>query len=52
MNRVKIGEKEYYSIGFFMLLYNLKTRKSVYDWITEKKAEKKKIGNNAFFAKL
>lgn len=52
MNRIRIGDKEYYSIKQFMLLYGLRTRKSVYDWIAEKKVEKKKIGNNAFFSKL
>lgn len=52
MNKIKIGDKEFYSITLFMLYYNLKTRKSVYDWIDQGKAEKKKIGSNSFFTKL
>lgn len=50
LGKVKIQDKEYYSITLFMLLNNLKTRKSVYDWIKEGRAEKKKIGSNSFFA--
>jgi hypothetical protein len=52
MTRVKIGNKDYYCIKEFMRLNNLKTRKSVYDWLAENKAERKKIGNNAFFSRL
>jgi hypothetical protein len=52
MNKVKIGEKEYCSIDLFMIMHNLKTRKSVYDWLKEGKVEKKKIGTNSFFLKV
>lgn len=52
MDKIRIGQKEYYSIQFFMVLNNLKTRKSVYDWIDQGKAEKKKIGPASFIRKL
>lgn len=50
LDKIKIKEKEYYSIALFMEIYGLKTRKSVYDWIDQDKAEKKKIGSASFFA--
>ena len=34
-----------------MLLNDLRTKKSVYNWVNEGKAIKKKIGSNAFFKK-
>jgi hypothetical protein len=52
LDKVKIKDKEYYSIALFMQVFSLKTRKSVYDWIDQGRAEKKKIGSNSFFAKV
>jgi hypothetical protein len=52
LDKVKIKDKEYYSIALFMQVFGLKTRKSVYDWIDQGRAEKKKIGSNSFFAKV
>lgn len=52
LDRVKIDDKEYYSILRFMELYGLKSRQSVYDWVGDGKAEIKKIGSNSFFRKL
>lgn len=52
LNKVKIKDKEYYSIALFMELFALKSRKSVYNWIDQGKAEVKKIGSNSFFAKV
>jgi len=51
LSRVIIQDKEYYSIQKFMELYGLKSRTSIYVWIQEGKAEKKKIGTNSFFRK-
>lgn len=52
ISKVTIGNKQYYCIELFMTLNSLKTRKSVYDWIKEGKAEKKKIGSASFFSKV
>ncbi len=46
--RIRIGDKVYYPIEQFMQLNSL-TRRSVYNWIKEGKAEKKKIGSGSFF---
>jgi hypothetical protein len=52
LDKIRIGEKVYYSAALFMLINGIKTRKTVYDWIDQGKAEKKKIGTNSFFTKL
>lgn len=52
LDKIKIKEKEYYSIARFMELFSLKTRKTVYNWVKDGKAEVKKIGSNSFFARL
>lgn len=52
LDKIKIAGKEYYSIDLFMIITGLKSRRSVYAWIDNGKAEKKKIGSNSFFAKL
>jgi len=51
LDRVKIQEKEYYSILRFMELHSLKSRQSVYAWVKDGKAERRKIGSNSFFRK-
>lgn len=50
MNTVIIEGKTYKSINAFMLENQIKTRKTVYDWVDSGKAEKKKIMNSVFFA--
>ncbi|MCX6303295.1 MAG: hypothetical protein NTW82_14050 [Bacteroidia bacterium] len=52
LDKVKIAGKEYYSIELFMIIAGLRSRRSVYAWVDQGKAEKKKIGSNSFFAKL
>jgi hypothetical protein len=52
LDKVKIKDKEYYSINLFMIITGLKSRRSVYAWVDQGKADKKKIGSNSFFAKL
>jgi len=52
LNRVKIKNKEYYSIALFMELYSLKSRVSVYAWVKDGKVEIKKIGTNSYFRKI
>lgn len=47
--RLRIGGKVYYPIEQFMQLNSLRTRRSVYNWIKEGKAEKRKIGSGSFF---
>jgi hypothetical protein len=47
--RIRIGGKIFYPIEQFMQMNSLTTRMSVYNWIKEGKAEKKKIGSGSFF---
>jgi len=52
LDRVKINDKEYYSIALFMELQSLRSRHSVYAWVKDGRAEMKKIGSNSFFRKV
>lgn len=52
INRITIQNKVYVDIDTFMKENNLKTKKSVYDWVSKNKAETRKVINNAFFRKL
>jgi hypothetical protein len=52
LDKINSAGKTYYSIAYFMEIYSLKTRKTVYDWLTTGKAEKMKIGPASFFRKV
>jgi len=49
MDVVIINNETYYSIEKFMLMNNLKSKKSVYNWVKNDRAEQKRIYNTSFF---
>ena len=51
MDVVTISGTKYYSIDQFMLMNNIKSKKTVYNWVNDGKAEQKTIFNSSFFKK-
>ena len=49
MDIITIGTDKYYSIDKFMLLNNINSKKTVYNWAKNGKAEQKIIFNTSFF---
>jgi len=49
MDVITIGNITYYSIDRFMLMNNISSKKTVYNWVKDGKAEQKKIYNTSFF---
>lgn len=49
-DKLKIGDKEYYSILLFMELNSIRSRSTVFHWVRDGKAIVKKIGSNSYFA--
>lgn len=52
MEEITIYNKTYYSWEKFLLITGLKNRKSIYDWVANKKAEMKKVGSASFYRVL
>ena len=49
MDVITIGETKYYSIDKFMLLNDINSKKTVYNWVAKGKAIKKDVLNSSFF---
>lgn len=49
MDVITVKEKRYYSIEKFMLLNNIRSNKTVYNWVKDGKAEQKVFFNTSFF---
>lgn len=49
MDVITIADKKYYSIDKFMLQNNIRSNKTVYNWVKDGKAEQKNMFNTSFF---
>lgn len=49
MSVITIDKKKYYTIKQFMLLNNIRAKKTVYNWVESNKAEQKNYFNTSFF---
>jgi hypothetical protein len=51
LTKITKGGREYLSIQLYMMTFNLKSKKSVYDAVNRGDANKIKIGSASFFSK-
>jgi len=49
MDVITIGDKKYFSIEKFMLQNNIRSNKTVYNWVRQGKVEQKNMFNTSFF---
>jgi len=49
MDVITIADIKYYSIDKFMLMNDIKSKKTVYNWVQDGKAMQKNILNSSFF---
>lgn len=49
MDTITIENIKYYSIDKFMLQNNISSKKTVYNWVDNGKAERKNMFNTSFF---
>jgi hypothetical protein len=51
LDKVKIGDRFYYSILLFMEMNGIKSKQTVYNWSQIGKVQIRKIGKNSYFTK-
>jgi len=49
MDVITIGNITYYSIDKFMLINNIRSNKTVYNWVKDGKVEQRNLFNTSFF---